>query len=101
MALPGLLRVIRGLQLADLSEIDALLGCYISFPNPSVFTKFSTLDQQEQVFTMDCLFHTCNWLREIINSFVYLIKEAAPEKVSIRLKKKKINNLIGFIFFST
>ncbi|XP_073992335.1 fancd2 isoform X2 [Rhodnius prolixus] len=86
VALPGLLRVIRGLQLADLSEIDALLGCYISFPNPSVFTKFSTLDQQEQVFTMDCLFHTCNWLREIINSFVYLIKEGAPEKVMMRLR---------------
>ncbi|KAK9505432.1 hypothetical protein O3M35_009495 [Rhynocoris fuscipes] len=96
VALPGLLRVIRGLQLADLSEIDALLGCYIAFPQPSLFTKFSTLDQEVQILAMDCLFHTCNWLREVLNSFVYLIKDGSPEKVLMRLRLiVHIQNLIA------
>lgn len=81
VALPALVRVIRCLELSDLTEIDALLGCAISLPSPAVYAKFSSQDTFVQKVALDCLFLTCNWFRETINSFVYLIKEGSPNKV--------------------
>lgn len=81
VALPGLVRVIRGLEIADLTEIDALLGCAVALPSPQIYAKFSSADPHIQRLALDCLFHATNWFREMLNSFVYLIKEKNPEKV--------------------
>lgn len=86
VALPGLVRVVRSLELADLSEIDALLGCGIVLPSPSIYSKFSSSDPSTQNLALDCLFHVCNWLREMLNSFVYLIKDGTPTKILKRLR---------------
>lgn len=81
IALPGLVRIVRGLELHDLSEIDALLGCAISLPSPAIYSKFGCIEPHIQRLALDCLFHACNWLREMLNSFVYLVKEGSPNKV--------------------
>ncbi|BES92670.1 Fanconi anemia [Nesidiocoris tenuis] len=86
VALPALFRAIRTLELADLAEIDALLGCAISLPCPSIYAKFASQDVFVQKVALDCLFHTCNWFREAINSFVYLVKDGSPEKIIMRLR---------------
>uniref|UniRef100_A0A0A9Z4Z6 Fanconi anemia group D2 protein n=2 Tax=Lygus hesperus TaxID=30085 RepID=A0A0A9Z4Z6_LYGHE len=86
VALPALIRVIRSLELADLTEIDALLGCAIAMPCPNIYTKFSTQDPYIQKIALDCLFHACNWFRETINSFVYMVKEGSPDKIIMRIR---------------
>ncbi|XP_014239333.1 Fanconi anemia group D2 protein isoform X2 [Cimex lectularius] len=86
ITLPSLLRVIRALELADLSEIDALLGCAVVFPSFTFYSKFGLVEPYFQKIGLDALFHTCNWFRESINSFVYLIKEGSPDNILIRLR---------------
>ncbi|XP_014273691.1 Fanconi anemia group D2 protein [Halyomorpha halys] len=86
VALPGLVRLIRALELADLTEIDALLGCAISLPSPAIYTKFGNVEVQIQNLALDCLFHVCNFLREMLNSFVYFVKDGKPDKILKRLR---------------
>ncbi|KAL1115914.1 hypothetical protein AAG570_006203, partial [Ranatra chinensis] len=86
VALPSLLRVIRSLELADMTEIDALLGCSVTMPDPAVINTFGMQDVHIQKMVLDCLFHACNWFREIVNSFVYQIKDGSPEKILMRMR---------------
>lgn len=53
-----------------LDNIDALLGCGLEMPTPSVYNKFSSLSDKEQTFALSCLFYAINWLRELVNAFV-------------------------------
>ncbi|KAG8323521.1 Fanconi anemia group D2 protein [Homalodisca vitripennis] len=81
-----LLRLLRGLEMNDLSEIDALLGCAIAMPVPAVYTEFSQLSAYQQHLALHCLFHCINWLLEVINCFAFLVKKNEPEKVLMRLR---------------
>lgn len=76
-----LLRLLRGLEMGDLSEIDALLGSYIVMPVPAVYSDFSQLSPYQQLVALHCLFHCINWLHEVINCFAYLVKNGEPDKV--------------------
>lgn len=82
VCLHPLLRLIRRLEIKDLTEIDGLLGCAIAMPIPSVYVQFSTLSPNQQHMALHCLFHCINWLREVINCFAFLAKKEKADKVS-------------------
>uniref|UniRef100_A0A1B6D3Q6 Fanconi anemia group D2 protein n=2 Tax=Clastoptera arizonana TaxID=38151 RepID=A0A1B6D3Q6_9HEMI len=86
ICLHPLLRLIRRLEIKDLTEIDGLLGCAISMPEPSVYSEFSTLSPLQQHLALHCLFHCINWLREVINCFSYLTKKGSASKILMRLR---------------
>lgn len=96
--LAPLVRVLRSLEIADLSEIDALLGCALVLPDPEIYAKFSSVEPYIQRLALNCLFHTANWFREIINCFVCFVKDGKPEKVKI-MKMLSLKALTILIFY--
>ncbi|XP_039275452.1 Fanconi anemia group D2 protein isoform X2 [Nilaparvata lugens] len=83
-----LLRLLKDLEKHDLTEIDALLGCPIILPALHVYTaaEFGSLTPGQQHAALHCLFHVINWLREILSSFAFLVRQKEPNKVLMRLR---------------
>ncbi|RZF48297.1 hypothetical protein LSTR_LSTR010260 [Laodelphax striatellus] len=83
-----LLRLLKDLEKHDLTEIDALLGCPIILPSLEVYStaEFGSLTPFQQHAALHCLFHVINWLREILSSFAFLVRQKDPNKVLIRLR---------------
>ncbi|CAG9859429.1 unnamed protein product [Phyllotreta striolata] len=69
-------------QNGKLSTIDALLGCAVVLPEYDP----ADLDSTEAIRIIDCLFHCCNWFREIISGFVTQKVKKLRQKVVKRLE---------------
>ncbi|XP_035858240.1 Fanconi anemia group D2 protein isoform X1 [Sander lucioperca] len=70
----------------DLDEIDGLLGCPLILTDMDVLEKTESLSKAEREFLCTLLFHTINWLREVINAFCRQKETEMKMKVMTRLQ---------------
>ena len=70
----------------DMDNVDAPLGCPISAFDLSIMSSFETLSRQDKERVVLTLFHTSNWLRELINAFATQNDEEMQYKVFQRVK---------------
>uniref|UniRef100_A0A667XHB4 FA complementation group D2 n=1 Tax=Myripristis murdjan TaxID=586833 RepID=A0A667XHB4_9TELE len=70
----------------DLEEIDALLGCPLVITDMDIIEKVDSLSKAEREFLCSLLFHTINWLREVVNAFCRQKETEMKIKVMTRLQ---------------
>lgn len=63
-----LVQILHSKQDGNLSSIDALLGCPIVMPVFDI-DAIQDIDQISVTKIIDCLIHTVNWFRELLNAF--------------------------------
>ncbi|XP_076254108.1 fancd2 [Rhynchophorus ferrugineus] len=83
----------------NLSTLDDLLICGIVLPDVS---DPETLDFEGTKQVVDCLFHSANWIRELISAFVTQKNVTTQLRVVQRLKdlihiEEKINNFLNYV----
>ncbi|XP_077054270.1 Fanconi anemia group D2 protein isoform X2 [Siphateles boraxobius] len=77
----------------DLEEIDALLGCPLILTDMEVVEKVESLSKAEREFLCSLLFHTINWLREVVNAFC---RQSDPE-----MKMKVVTRIHNITFLQS
>ncbi|XP_076003565.1 Fanconi anemia group D2 protein [Genypterus blacodes] len=70
----------------DLEEIDALLGCPLVLTKLDAVEKIESLSKLEREFLCALIFHTINWLRELINAFCSQKEIEVKMRVMTRLQ---------------